>query len=959
MFAYRDSAPPVDEQELLRIREAMRRRGPDGAGTWISADRRLGLASRRLSIIDLHDSGAQPMASPDGRLHVTFNGEIFNYRQLRRELEATGAVFRSQSDTEVLLQLYAQRGAEMVDVLRGMYAFAIWDARERTLFLARDPFGIKPLYVTDDGAALRFASQVKALLAGGRVNTAPNPAGSVGFFLWGAVPDPHTLFEGVNALPAGTHLTYRPEKPGTPCRFFSIADELMRGEDEAEGTSRDDLRARLGEALRDSVRHHLVADVPVGVFLSSGLDSTTLTALAAEEGGSGIRTLTLGFHEYRGTQEDEVPLAEEVAERYGTRHYTSWISETDFEEALPDLLEAMDQPTIDGVNTYFVSRAAAKAGMKVALSGLGSDELFGGYPSVHHVPRLARWLRIVRAFPSVGRAIRRLAESALRPWTSPKYAGLLEYGGSYPGAYLLRRSLFMPWELDRFLDSETVRAGLERLDLLPSLQRTIGDLHKPRLRVAALELEWYMRNQLLRDADWAGMAHSVEIRVPFVDVTFLRAVAPLLAHKSAPGKTDVAATPHRALPAAVLARRKTGFTTPASQWIRQPGLSPARGLRGWACVVHPPARAVRILGLMPDAYGGDGGIALYGRDLLEALCGTVVRAKVTAVPRLMPNQPEPLPSGLRYVTSGINSKGRFVVAVLRLLLERRPRYDVVICGHLNLLPVAFLAKWVAGAPVVLLIYGIEAWSPPGSLLLRCLARRADWVISISGLTLGRFTAWSGVGASRTKVLPNAVHMEWYGVGPKNPALLSRHGLSGKPVLMTLGRMVSAERYKGFDEVLEVMPRLLPAFPDLTYLIVGYGSDMERLGQKAGRLGLEGHVIFAGRIPEAEKADYYRLADAYVMPSRGEGFGFVLLEAMACGVPVVASSIDGGREATRDGLLGVLVDPSDLGDVTRGIMEALRRPREVPPGLEHFSFGAFQERVRAFVDEVLRLRMGSA
>ena len=212
IFAYGPSARPVDREELLRIREAMIARGPDGAGLWISPDQRIGLAHRRLAIIDLSEAGAQPMATADGRLHITFNGEIYNYQVLRRELEAKGYRFHSHSDTEVLLHLYADRGQDMVHALRGMYTFAIWDEHKKGLFLARDPFGIKPLYVADNGHTIRVASQVKALLKGGAVDTTLEPAGHVGFFLWGHVPEPYTLYKGIRALGAGTSLWIDPVK---------------------------------------------------------------------------------------------------------------------------------------------------------------------------------------------------------------------------------------------------------------------------------------------------------------------------------------------------------------------------------------------------------------------------------------------------------------------------------------------------------------------------------------------------------------------------------------------------------------------------------------------------------------------------------------------------------------------------------------------------------------------------
>src|SRR5207247_780253 len=334
--------------------------------------------------------GAQPVCEVTGAVGISFNGEIYNYRELRAELEKRGFHFRSTTDTEVLLHLYADRGVNMLDCLRGMYAFALWDDRKKALFLARDPYGIKPLYYSDNGTAFRAASQVKALLAGGEVDTTPNPAGHAGFFLWGHVPDPHTLYRGIRAVPAGSYLWIEQGQQMQAVRFCTIPKLFAKASD--DGAAQNGTRkGTLGDALRDTVRHHLIADVPVGVFLSSGLDSTTLTALAAEEGGS-LQTVTLGFEEYKGTASDETPLAEEVAQRYGTKHQTIWVNRHDFEDCLDHLFWSMDQPTIDGVNSYWVSRVAQQSGLKVALSGLGGDELFGGYPSFLQIPSIVKVL---------------------------------------------------------------------------------------------------------------------------------------------------------------------------------------------------------------------------------------------------------------------------------------------------------------------------------------------------------------------------------------------------------------------------------------------------------------------------------------------------------------------------------------------------------------------------------------
>ncbi len=557
IFAYDSNAPAVDRGELMAIRDRMASRGPDGAGEWFDAEKRIGLAHRRLSIIDLSDTGSQPMLLAERKLAIIFNGEIYNYRELRAALEQKGHVFKSTSDTEVLLRLYMHRGEAMVEELRGMFAFAIWDGEKRGLFLARDPFGIKPLYLADDGKTFRAASQVKALLAGGKIETAPDPAGHVGFFLWGHVPEPYTLYRPIRSLPAGTALWINQDGSRRERKFCSITEIFAQAERANSPLLAP--RALLRSALSDSVAHHLIADVPVGVFLSSGLDSTTIAALAAEQGGT-LRTVTLGFGEYRGTPNDEVPLAESVAKQYGAQHQTLWVTRSDFQSEGERLFDAMDQPSTDGVNTYFVSLAAKRASLKVALSGLGGDELFGGYPSFTQIPRSVSALGWLGTPGPIGKAFRVVAAPVLKQFTSPKYAGLLEYGGCYGGAYLLRRGMFMPWELPEILDGEIARRGWAELQALVRLDETVAGLRSPRARVSALEMCWYMRNQLLRDSDWAGMAHSLEIRVPLVDVSLLRALAPALATATPPTKRDMADAPDKKLPSGNSQPAQDGFS---------------------------------------------------------------------------------------------------------------------------------------------------------------------------------------------------------------------------------------------------------------------------------------------------------------------------------------------------------------------------------------------------------------
>ena len=571
IYSYHPTAPAVDRTELCRIRDHLALRGPDGSGVWVCKDDRVGFGHRRLSIIDLSERAAQPMLSADGRVAIIFNGEIYNYAALRKDLQAKGHVFRTHSDTEVLLHLYTQKGEAMVHELRGMFAFGLWDAQKRALMLARDSYGIKPLYFSDDGRTFRFASQVKALLGGGKISREPEPAGWVGFYLFGSVPEPYTTYEAIRQLPAGAIMWIDGRGPQAPQHYFSIATAYCTAEQPPRRFREGDVRAYVRDAVLDSVRHHLVADVPVGAFLSAGIDSGALVGLMRDAGHENIQTITLAFEEFQGGPDDESALAGQVAARYGTHHTTRVVTEQEFRHDLPKIFEAMDQPTIDGINTWFVSKAAREQNLKVVISGLGGDEIFGGYPSFRQIPRSVDLLGIPSRLPLAGEVFRTIVDSLNRhsPRLSPKAAGLITYGGTYPGAYLLRRGLFMPWELGRVMKREVVAEGLQRLRPLRHIAAALTPAPKTAFgKVAVLESSLYMRNQLLRDTDWASMAHSLEVRVPLVDHVLLKSLSRVLPYsKPGSGKDWLSASPRRPLPDQIRLRPKTGFLTPIQSWI--------------------------------------------------------------------------------------------------------------------------------------------------------------------------------------------------------------------------------------------------------------------------------------------------------------------------------------------------------------------------------------------------------
>jgi asparagine synthase (glutamine-hydrolysing) len=570
VFRYQSSAG-LDLDALRQIRDTMAKRGPDGRGEWQSTDGRVWLGHRRLAIIDLSERGAQPMQSEDGNVVVTFNGEIYNYEALRKDLEDQGCSFRSTSDTEVLIQLYRRKGPNFVSELRGMFAFALWDEDRAQMLLARDPYGIKPLYYSDTRGCISFASSVKALMTDPARSRAADPAGVAGFFLFGSVPEPFTIFECVRALPAGTVVTIDKNGSYEPRRYHSIPSVISEAEAYSPPAGADRAEA-MRVALLDSVRHHLVADVPVGAFLSAGVDSGALVGLMLDAGAREIRTVTLAYDDFANQAADEAPLAARVARHYGTVHTTRRVTAQEFHADLPAILGAMDQPTIDGINTWFVSKAARELGLKIAVSGVGGDELLGGYSTFENVPKIAKWL----AFATQGRLLARALEFGVSAVRSvgvdlhPKLSGLLRYGGSLPGAYFLQRSVFLPSELRGiFSDPEFLRVGLDRLRPLELIANVLSSGPRTAFgQVAALESCFYLRNQLLRDADWAGMAHSLEIRTPLVDHELLRRVTMFMANSGRQdGKTLLAMAPRNPLPPEVVSRHKTGFGIPIEAWF--------------------------------------------------------------------------------------------------------------------------------------------------------------------------------------------------------------------------------------------------------------------------------------------------------------------------------------------------------------------------------------------------------
>ncbi|MBW3607022.1 MAG: asparagine synthase (glutamine-hydrolyzing) [Actinobacteria bacterium] len=581
----------VDAAPLDAMSAALVHRGPDDAGSFV--DGPVALAARRLSIIDLA-GGHQPIASEDGRVHAVQNGEILNHAALRSELQRSGHRFATRCDTEVLVHLYEEHGEDMLSRLRGMFAIAIWDAGERRLLLARDRFGIKPLYWRQDGGVLSFASELKALRGMPGFRGRLDPDAVEAYFAFNSIPSPMTIYRDVRKLAPGTLLSWSPGSPVALrrwCRPSPVAAGEVRGEDERE------LAAELGDRLRDSVRAHLVSDVPVGVWLSGGVDSGLLAALAAQESGERLRTFSIGFEE---RSFDELDRARKVAARLGSDHHEAILGPQSA-ALLPQIAAAFDEPYADSsaLPADAVSRLTAQH-VKVALSGEGGDELFGGYQTYAAdllAPRLARVARVARP------VIERIPSSSRRVSLDYKARRFVRAAGLPP---LERhhgwKEILAPGVRARLLAPlHDGRAPADPVDLLRRrYAETAGA--EPLARLQDVDLAPYLADDLLTKTDRMSMAHSLEVRVPFLDphVAELALALPTAAKVRFLAKKrllrSVAST---LLPREVARGPKRGFSIPMAAWLRGPLLPMARDLLAPAAIaragVLDPAPVTRLL----------------------------------------------------------------------------------------------------------------------------------------------------------------------------------------------------------------------------------------------------------------------------------------------------------------------------------------------------------------------------
>lgn len=564
------------ESAVRRMMAAMTHRGPNDEGyaelpLGGEGDPVAGFGFRRLSILDLTPAGHQPMVNPATGDCLAFNGEIYNFRSLRRQLESEGQVFQSTGDSEVLLKALSAWGQGALEKLEGMYALAFYEARSRRILLARDPLGIKPLYTALLPDRFVFASQIQPLLASGLVPTDLDVGGIAGMLAYGAVQAPRTIYSHIRSFPAGASQwidarVTEGHAPPEPRGYWSFPTEIIN-DDPALAAE------RVRQLLKASVLKHLVADVPVGVFLSAGIDSTVIASYAREYTPR-VTAFTVGFGRVHG--EDEVALAAATAKSLGVDHVAVELDVANLPEKWHDWLASMDSPSVDGFNTYVVSRRLAKEGVVVGLSGLGADELFGGYSTFSRAPKISRILRSLALIPRPLRAGAAAGLSLLtgQEGTSEKLLDVITGDPSIESvACGLRRTLSNKRLVAMGLPASKAKMRRDYLDPGTSAV-ALPVAADPFNVVARVEAELYMRNTLLRDTDTNSMRHSLEVRVPFLDLPLVNYVASLPGHVKQPGRSAAKALLREAaegvLPHAIANRPKTGFTLPIGEWMRGP-----------------------------------------------------------------------------------------------------------------------------------------------------------------------------------------------------------------------------------------------------------------------------------------------------------------------------------------------------------------------------------------------------
>ena len=552
---------PINLKSTIeKIVELQHARGPDDRGIWQSKCNKVCFGHNRLTIIDLSKNGKQPFISKDESFVITFNGEIYNFKEIKKELTEKRIYFKSNSDTEVIIESYKYWGLDFIKKLRGMFAFALWDSVKKKLILARDPFGIKPLYYSKKNDIYYFASQVKSLLSVEDINFDKSEAGIVSYYLWGHIQEPFTLYRDIQSIERGTCIVIDNDGKEKTFKYADIKNTILNS-NPLDLKNEKDAIIYLKNIVNESVKYHQVSDIPVTFLLSSGIDSNVIVASINNNEKKNCSALTLKF-DYKEIV-DVTSLAKKTALINNISHHIGKISDNEINDLINAFYSRMDLPTNDGLNNFLVSYIARKKGSKVMISGAGGDELFFGYPSFKRIPRLNNILKFLPNSKLINNFFKFSIYPFLKKNTlNTKYSGIYEYGQNLESAFLLQRSLFLPHEIEEILTPEIFKYGFEEINISENMKEDIKDIQEKKLTIMYLEIKYYLCSKLLRDSDWTSMAHSVEMRTPLVDWFFFKQLIPLLKSKININKKTLLGCAEDKVPKELYNRKKTGFEIP-------------------------------------------------------------------------------------------------------------------------------------------------------------------------------------------------------------------------------------------------------------------------------------------------------------------------------------------------------------------------------------------------------------
>ncbi len=952
--------------DTISMRDAMRHGGPDNAGIYYDESASIAFGHRRLSIIDLSDAGNQPMLDDSEQVVLTFNGEIYNYVSLRDELKSLGFHFKTQSDSEVIINSYLCWEERCFSKFKGMFAIAIYDKRRGKLILARDHAGIKPLYYYADDSCLYFASEIRGFKALGN-KWQENDAWKILFLTYGYIPEPSTTLKEVYSLEKGS------------CKIFDIrtlqAQQIFFYKDNYLENINDPEEAKLllRSTLQSAVERHLVADAPIGLFLSGGIDSSILTILSKKYKKDNLFTLSIDFDDKNFSEQYYQDI---IVKKVQPIHHSFVLNKVTFIEDFPDILQAMDQPSADGINTYFICKYAKQFGLKAVLSGLGADELLGGYPSFKKVNLIKRLKSVPDYLFSVGNLP-----------LKDKYKKLSFLKRKDPvGEYLFYRGYFNSRETARLLDCDIKEVN--HVLSAVTVPKEISKLSDGN-RVSYLESNFYMQGQLLKDTDVMSMWHSLEVRVPFLDIDLIKAIHSISSEIKFGNKQSkylLIESFKDILPSEIWNRKKQGFLLPFKNWMSEEEVQRQLQVnnksirnrfrsgklewsRYWAYAVseefsvggRPPLSVKKILFLNLTTFSHIGGIEKFNKCFLKALselqdAGYIRSKSISSYDSETDNKYYPSKDYKGF-------KGRRSLFVIFSVLQAR-KYDKIVIGHINMGIVAFLIKLLYPAKKLIIItHGIEVWGKLSGFRKRAL-ELSDVIITVSNFTKKQLVEIQKVDADRIRVFPNTIdpYFEIPNSFHKNSDLRKRYDLGMDSfVLFTLARISSSEKYKGYDIVLECLPVLLKDFPGMKYILGGKYDVTEgnRINNIIRKYSLENNVKLLGYIDENELIEHYKMSDMFIMPSKKEGFGIVFIEAIVSGLPVIAGNHDGSTDALANGELGTLVNPESKDEIISAIRQNVLKEeltevqkRELQQkALYYFGFDKFKNRLKnILVDE---------